>query len=150
MIKPSAEVAEHYFERIFDISDDGMFFVDADAIILRVNLAFTTILDYHPEEIVGKSLTLLTHKKKDSLDDKLISRRPLHRLLISEKEDIEDTFYDRKENPVPLRLHSIVMRDDDDNVTGAIGVFKRIPAIGNSDAPSSILKNKVWEAQQNF
>ncbi|MCP4196530.1 MAG: PAS domain S-box protein [Proteobacteria bacterium] len=150
MIKPSTEVAEFYFERIFDISDDGIFFVDQDGKILRVNPAFTKILGYEEAEIVGKSVIVLTHKKRDLLDDKVSTRLPLHRLLISEKEEVEEVFYDREETAIPLRLHSILLSDEGGKVNGAIGVFKRITETSDSKAPGRILQDKMWEAQQNF
>ena len=148
MSNPDINKTAKYFESIFTVANVGIVIVDQDCIILRVNHAFTKILGYEENEIVEKPFYILT--SKDKFTQESTSYSPLNRFYASEKSSMEDRFYDKTGQDVPIRFRSVIIRDEQGQVAEAVGIIEQIVERTVTDALGSSLAEKMWEAQQNF
>jgi len=148
MIKPDINKTAKYFESIFSVANVGIVIVDQDCIILRVNPAFTKILGYEENEIVEKPFYILT--SKDKFTQESTSYSPLNRFYASEKSSMEDRFYDKTGQDVPIRFRSVIIKDEQGQVAEAVGIIEQIVELTRTGEVGSSLAEKMWEAQQNF
>ena len=148
MIKPDFNEGIQCFEGIFSITNQGIFVIDHEGIVLRVNPAFTKILGYKENEIVGKPFYILT--SKDKFKQESISYSPLNRFYGAEKSSMEDKFYDKTGQDVPIRFRSFIIRDEHGQVARAVGIIEQIVEVTRTGELGSSLAEKMWEAQQNF
>jgi PAS domain S-box-containing protein len=75
-------VAPDTLEAAFDVAPVGMAIGDADGAIVRANASLSALLGYAPEELVGTSITDLTHP-----DDVAASIGAFHRIACREVSD---------------------------------------------------------------
>ena len=111
--------AAQYFESVFTVSHEGIIFVDHEGTILRINPALTEILGYEEHELQGKPFYTLAYKDQKTID--LMSKNSLHRFYSTKEASMELILLDKKGCNVPVRLRSVLIRNNYDQVTGAIG-----------------------------
>ena len=148
MSKTGVNKAAQYFESIFVIAHDGIVFVDHEAIILRVNPAFTKIFGYQEDEILGKHFYILEYK--DEVMQRNMSQQPLINFHKTEKSNLEMTLFDKQGCNVSVRFRSTFIKDTHGHNAQIIGMIERLPEQINSDKAGDSLAEKMWEAQQNF
>ena len=148
MSKQGVNEETQYFERIFNVTSQGIVFVNQDGIILRVNPAFVKIMGYEENEILGKPFYLLAYKNQKM--QKITSHNSLHRFYCSENASMEMTLFDKQGHDIPVRFRSVFIRDKHDQIKQAIGMFERMVELTGTGERKSNLAEKIWEAQQNF
>jgi PAS domain S-box-containing protein len=136
------------FEGIFTINNNGIVIVDHDGIILRVNPAFSKILGYQEDEIVGNPFYILAYKTQKL--QRITSHNSLHRFYCSESASMEMTFFDKYGHDIPVRFRSVLMRDEHGEIKQAIGIIEHIVELTGAGQGERSLAAKMWEAQQNF
>ena len=148
MSKPGVNEAAQYFEDIFNITHEGIIFVNHKGVILRINPAFTKILGYEEHEVLGKHYYTLVYKDQKMIE--LMSNNPLHRFHSTTKSSIEIILLSNDGNKIPVRFRSVLIRDEHAQVTGAIGIIEQMATLAGTDGGVDSLLGKMWEAQQNF
>lgn len=109
----------HLAASVFDSSLNGILITDANARIIKVNRAFTEILGYGPEEVLGHKPGLF----KSGYHDKDFYRKLWSTLKLAGKWQGE--IWDQRKNGecVPLWQSISAVRDSDGHVIRYIGVF---------------------------
>jgi len=110
---------------IFNNISDGVFTVDERCIITSFNRSAERITGFTPKQAVGKHCfdvfrTEICHKQC-ALKDTLKTRDPV--------EDARVSILTRDGNEVPIRVTTTLLRDDDDNIVGAVEFFRDISEI---------------------
>jgi PAS domain S-box-containing protein len=136
------------FEGIFALGNSGIVIVNHDGTVLRVNPAFSKILGYAENEIVGKPFYILAYKTQRL--QTITSHNWLHRFYCSEKTSMETIFFNRWGHDVPVRLRSVIIRNVQGEITQAIGMIEPLWVGTGTDQGERSLAQKMWEAQQNF
>jgi len=65
-IRKSAENFLQIYKNIFDNANEGIFITDANAKILAINKAFSTITGYEPAEVIGQNPRILNSKRHNA------------------------------------------------------------------------------------
>ncbi len=148
MTKPDFVAVAHCFENILTDVDNGIVFVDRKGTILWTNPTFKQLLGYDENQILGKPYYSLV--SKDPTRRKNTSEYPLHYFYNSQNTGMELTLLHKQGHNVPVHLKSVIMRDNQDQVQQAVGIIKHLGDVSGIKKTSSDLKEKIWEAQQNF
>jgi len=138
------ERSSKYLEGIFETASEGIFVVDAGGYVLRSNPAFDRILGYEKDELNGKLFTEIAHK--DAKVKKVTSQIKLHHFQRSSKFPIEMELIDKGGNATPVRLRSILIKNDRGEVIEAIGMVEDL----REDKGEEIVEQKIWETQENL
>jgi len=138
------ERSSKYLEGIFETASEGIFVVDAGGYVLRSNPAFDIILGYEKDELNGKLFTEIAHK--DAKVKKVTSQIKLHHFQRSSKFPIEMELIDKGGNATPVRLRSILIKNDRGEVIEAIGMVEDL----REDKGEEIVEQKIWETQENL
>lgn len=139
---------EHYFDSIFNLVSEGIVAIDHGGIIFRINAAFTKILGYEEQEILGKPFYDLAYTLQEK--KQITSYNPLHRFSCAEKASMEMILFDRQAHEVPVRFRSFLVKDAADTITEALGLIEHIVEQPGTVEAGSRLAEKMWVAQQNF
>ncbi|QGM46774.1 sensor domain-containing protein [Methylocystis heyeri] len=104
---------------VFDSSLNGVIITDSETRIIKANPAFSRILGYEPEEVVGKRTSIFKSKRHDASFYEQIWAR-----LIREGEWQGEIWDRRKDGKVvPLWQNISAVRDEHGKVKNYIGVF---------------------------
>jgi PAS domain S-box-containing protein len=110
---------------IFNSISDGVFTVDQNCIITSFNRAAEQITGFGARQAVGKHCfdifrTEICHKQC-ALKDTLKTRDPV--------EDVRVSILTREGHEVPIRVTTTLLRDDEDNIVGAVEFFRDVSEI---------------------
>jgi PAS domain S-box-containing protein len=150
-------ITPHAMALIADFFEEGLFFIDADARILKTNAVFRKTLGYDEADIEGMVLTDIlaqrdilaggTLEKHESIFAfKLYyfdsaSRQPLHLTLL-----------DKTGGRVPVILRTLIFPDNETGQLYGLGIATwEKPALeqaGSGDAARDAVR--VWELEQNY
>jgi diguanylate cyclase (GGDEF)-like protein/PAS domain S-box-containing protein len=104
---------------VFDESLNGIIVTDADARIVKINAAFSKIMGYSPEEIVGRKTSLL---KSGRHDKEFYSRLWA---TLGQEGQWQGEIWDRRKDgrSIPLWQSISAVRDSLGRITHFVGVF---------------------------
>ncbi|MCK5186149.1 MAG: PAS domain S-box protein, partial [Deltaproteobacteria bacterium] len=150
MSKLGANEAAQDYASIFNTTSDGIFYVNHDGIISRINPAFTEILGYKEHEILGSPFLTLIYKRQEKVKE-ILSQNLFNtpRFQMAEKAGLEMILFDKDGNNIPVRFRAIVKKDNHGQIYEAIGIIRHLVELGGTGG-GSVLDEKMWEAQQNF
>ncbi|MCK5255190.1 MAG: PAS domain-containing protein, partial [Deltaproteobacteria bacterium] len=119
----TSEVAQDYAS-IFNTTSDGIFYVNHDGIISRINPAFTEILGYKEHEILGSPFLTLIYKRQEKVKE-ILSQNLFNtpRFQMAEKAGLEMILFDKDGNNIPVRFRAIVKKDNHGQIYEAIGII---------------------------
>jgi len=134
----------NYLNGIFETAGEGIFIVDDDGCLLRSNPAFDKLLGYGKGELKGRLFTEIVHK--DAKVQKITSQIKIHHFQRSSESPMEMELRDKEGNATPVRLRSILIKDDRGKVIEAIGMVDNLREAKGEE----IVEQKIWETQENL
>ena len=105
--------SEEKFRRIVETAGEGFLLMDENLRIVDVNEAYSRLLGYSREELIGKTpLDLATDDFRQYMETHRIS------ILAKEQRRIEGTVVAKDGRHIPILIHGSTLRDDSGNVIG--------------------------------
>ena len=105
--------SEEKFRRIVETAGEGFLLMDENLRIVDVNEAYSRLLGYSREELIGKTpLDLATDDFRQFMETHRIS------ILAKEQRRIEGTVVAKDGRHIPILIHGSTLRDDSGNVIG--------------------------------
>jgi PAS domain S-box-containing protein len=146
--------ATHYFDKMPKLRGKGAFLIDSHSRIEKINGAFTEILGYEQEEIVGTSVVDLRYDLSRGSDrlQKLLKDFGLYFFLYPEKNAMTMVMKHKEGYPVYLRFRSEIFRDETNQIENVIGVFETVEEdrVETVSDGKDALDKKIWEMEQTF
>jgi PAS domain S-box-containing protein len=147
-------ITTEYFEEILNRLPEGLFFIDPEGKIVKINPAFTEILGYEPKEIIGKSFVDLRHDLSQASDTlkKRTEDFGLYFFHLSEKNATPMIMRHKEGHAVPVRLRSILIRNSSGQTDATLGIIER-ETVGGKEIlfdSEEVLDKKIWEMEQNY
>jgi len=130
--------------KFFETARDAIFIVDTDGHLLRTNPAFSKLLGYEKGEVKGRLFTEIVHKRADI--QRITSLIKLHHFHRSSELPMEMELINKEGTAVPVRLRSLLIKDDKGEVRKAIGIVEDL----RKDKGEEIPLQNVWETQETL
>jgi PAS domain S-box-containing protein len=146
-----------YCDFLFDTLFDAAFMLNAQGGLLRINSAFTALLDYEPDDIAALKFSDLaaTLGPDSSVEPMLreqILRFEFYPLMLAEKRPSPCTLIARSGKRIPVILRSIIVRDSKGSILQAIGTaspeHRRV--IRQDDDGQHNQFRDVWETEELY
>jgi len=117
LIEDNLRIAAATFE-----THDAIVITDANANIIKVNKAFTTISGYQPDEVLGKNPRIMSSGKHDKAFFEILFQRVLH-----EGAWVGEIWDKRKDGEIYPRWMTITaVRDAEQQISQFVGIFSDI------------------------
>jgi len=133
-----------YLKGIFETANEGIFVADANGYILRCNPAFYRLLGYEKDELNGKLFSEIVYKNASV--QRFTSLIKIHYLQRSSELPFEMGLINKEGITLPVRLRSVLIKDDSGEVVEAIGIVEDL----GEDKRERILGQKVLEIQETL
>ena len=134
---------KNFLKELNEISGDIVFIVDNEGCFLSINTSGAALLDYTPEEILGKHLTDLLDSENINYTNAELSK------LIEIRSDgrFEATFLTKYEKKVFVDLHvkSVI---SENRIIGLLGVGRNITVIRQLESKLKKLEPRLIEAER--
>lgn len=154
MFKHEGLIPSKYFEEITDILSEGLFFIDPEGKIVKINPAFTKILGYEQGDIIGKSFVDLRHdlSQLSGTVKKRTEDFGLYFFHLSEKNAVPMIMRHKKGHAVSVRLRSISSRYSTGQTDVTLGIIDKENVNSEEQLFDSeeVLDKKIWEMEQNY
>ena len=154
MPKYKSFISLEYFEEILDSLNEGLFFIDPEGKLVKINAAFTKILGYEQKDIIGKSFVDLRHdlSKVSDVVKKRTEDFGLYFFHLSEKNAVPMIMRHKRGHAVPVRLRSISWSNFKGQTDVTLGIIERESVSDEEQLFDSkeILDKKIWEMEQNY
>jgi PAS domain S-box-containing protein len=132
-----------HFAHIADSLDEGLFFIDADARILKTNTAFRKALGYEENEITTMYFPDIAAQKQrvsgpaqESSSD--ITSPKLRCFDCAEKQPVPLHFIDKRSGLVPVALRTIIFRNQE---------MPHVHGVGIAAWTGAFEARRIWEQQ---
>jgi PAS domain S-box-containing protein len=113
---------KYLLEKVLDNMADGVVITDKKGLITFYNEGAAEIFGHHPSDILGKPVLDFYVRKKDATKVK--------QMLLESKEgrisDFETQFHTPEGNTVFVNMSATLMRDDEGNIVGTLGINRDI------------------------
>ncbi|OGQ95864.1 MAG: hypothetical protein A2521_01805 [Deltaproteobacteria bacterium RIFOXYD12_FULL_57_12] len=106
--------AKAYTDNIIRSMSNSLVVVDQDALIRKVNKATCELLEYSPNELIGKPLRMIF--AGGYFDDVGLSELPIKHFDIS----VETTYLSKSGKKIPVLFSGSIVRDDQDKIQGVV------------------------------
>lgn len=134
--------SEKKYRTLFESSFDGIIYTAEDGTIIDCNQAFAEMLDYKPEELIGKSVWDLTPEEWRSVDQEIIENQ----LIPEGHSDRYDKEYRRKDGAhVPVNLRSWLVYDSE---AKPVGTWARIEDISERKQYEDFIRQTIIRLEQ--
>lgn len=147
----------HYCEFLFENLCDAAFVINAQGCFLKTNSAFTALLGYKSEDIgtlrfADIAATLGPDSCIEPSTRAQIMRFELYPLLLAEKRPLPCTLIAKKGARIPVMLHSIIIRDNNDSIIQAIGTAapEQHPVARPEDSCPDNKFLQAWEPEELY
>jgi len=127
-----------------ETASDPIFIVNSDGHLLKTNTPFNALLGYEENELTGRLFTDIIHTS--TLVKKRTSHSKLHHFMRSSESPIEMQLLTKRGKPVEVKLRSIIVRNNNDEIMQAIGVAEDL----NEHKKKKSLEQKVWETRETL
>ncbi len=143
-----------WIEHLCDTLTEGIFIIDPEGRFQTVNRAFTQMLGYDAHDIAGMRFADIAaetgHIAQPVRDG--ILHFELYYFNQAEKRPLPIKLIDKQGNMVSVQLRSIIIRENGDTVTRAVGIMQE-EAVVDEGLPSDIdyvETKQLWEMEQNY
>ncbi len=140
----SVPTATEYFEGIFSSSNDGIFLLDYESRFLRINPAFTRILGYEEQDLLGHTFSNIIHRNKKIIE--ITSHIKLYHVNQAAKTPLELMLISKDGDNVPVRMRAVIVKTHQGETAEAVGMIAPL----KKDVPGQDLDHKTWEVQQDL
>ncbi|MBL0716122.1 MAG: sigma 54-interacting transcriptional regulator [Desulfosarcina sp.] len=145
---PNEDISR-YWKRIINTMNDGLMLISAEGTILMVNKSFERLTGYRAEEVIGKSCTLL---ECDACEQELNNTSGEWCKLFQPHHPDMRRFrcgIVRKDGTCLSALkNASVLRDDQDNVLGAVETITDISEIDRLDQQVELLSRQLNDCRE--
>ncbi len=137
------ERTEEQYSKLIQTMKEGLLSVDTESRITFCNNAICSMLGYSREELVGKEMVSILDETNARIFQKEFGKR-VHGVA----ETYELTLLGRDGRRIVTHVSPEILRDDDDNFIGGLGVVTDITAIKAAQEEKLMLESKLQQAQK--
>ncbi len=147
----SKKLSVQYAEALFNTIDEGVFLLDEKGVFTQINPAFSGILGYEEQDIIGRPYSDIhtdLSRVSDDLRDKIAGYDRFY-FNLAEKKPMHFDLKHKDGTLVAVRLRAVLFRDDASTVWGGMGIIRKVLEPDKVRVPGSD-DITIWEMEQNY